>query len=58
MKPAHWKVYLVVWENGREFPVMTTVEAATAHDAETAARATAATEGWCIVRVKSQALPV
>lgn len=57
-KPTYWRVYLNVWDNGREFPVMTNVYALTAQDAETFARAAAGTEGWCVVSVKSLALPV
>ena len=57
-KPIHWRVYLIVWDNGREFPVMTNVYALSAQDAETFARAAAATEGWCVVSVRSLALPV
>ena len=57
-KPTYWRVYLNVWDNGREFPVMTNVYALSAQDAETFARAAAGTEGWCVVNVRSLALPV
>jgi len=53
-----WRVYLKVWDNGREFVVRTNVDALTAHDAEIHARATAATEGWCVLLTKTSALPV
>ena len=52
-----YRVFLQVWDNGHEFVVRTDVHALTPRDAETHARATAATEGWCVVLTKTQLLP-
>jgi hypothetical protein len=57
-KPTYWRVFLQAWDNGRQFTVRTNVYALTAQDAETHARAAAATEGWCVVLTKTQPLPL
>lgn len=55
----NYRIYLRVCDdNGREFVVQTTVCARTAHDAETHALATAATEGWSVLRTRTQLLPL
>ena len=53
-----YRVYLRVYDNKRVFVVRTDVYALNPKDAETHARATAATEGWDVVRIKTQLLPL
>jgi hypothetical protein len=54
-----YRVFLKVCaDDGREFVVQTNVYARTAHDAETHAIATAAIEGWSVLRTRTQLLPL
>jgi hypothetical protein len=55
----NYRIYLRVCDDdGREFVVRTNVCARTGRDAETHALATAATEGWNVLRIKTQLLPL
>ncbi len=55
----NYRIYLrVCADDSREFVVQTNVYARTAHDAQIHALATAATEGWSVLRTRIQLLPL
>lgn len=55
----NYRIYLrVCADDGGEFVVQTNVYARTAHDAQIHALATAATEGWSVLRIQIQLLPL
>jgi len=53
-----FRVFLRVLDGELALVVRTDVYALTPEDAEIHARATAATEGWCVTHVKTQLLPL